>query len=575
MPTLQFKGKNIIWNHHLSVPYHTLDEVAELNFNPEKANGNLIIEGDNLLALKALLPHYAGKVKCIFIDPLYNTGNDIEEGKSWVYSDNVNSPLLKEWFGKEVSRDDLTRHDKWLCMMVPRLKLLRELLHDDGAIFITIDDNEYASLKAIMDEIFNEENLVANIVWQARKSVQNDTDISVNHNYVLVYAKNRRQNERRLKASNADKWYQMPGFVFKPLLLDKSKFSNPDNDPRGLWKADPFDAPNVRENLTYPIINPITGKIYVPPKGRHWRTEENNYKKLLKESRIIFGKKGESRPQLKVFWDEKKEYGEVETSWWGEGSADIYLSEDIDYETIQEWTNYGTTTQGSQLLQSLFDSEKVFNNPKPIELIKHIVRQSTCENDIILDSFAGSGTTMHAVMELNKEDGGRRQCIMVQMTEATPKEPEKNICRDITRERVKRAIEKYGYDSGFKYLRVGIPIDAETLLAGELPTYQQFAEYVYYLCTGESLKDKSEIDEKTYYVGRHGSAVIYLVYKQNFEELTHMALNLPLAEEIIARHPQKRLIVYAPACFLEEDYMREKAIEYVGIPYNLFRRAGE
>jgi len=575
MPTLQFKGKNIIWNHHLSVPYHTLDEVAELNFNPEKANGNLIIEGDNLLALKALLPHYAGKVKCIFIDPLYNTGNDVEEGKSWVYSDNVNSPLLKEWFGKEVSRDDLTRHDKWLCMMVPRLKLLRELLHDDGAIFITIDDNEYASLKAIMDEIFNEENLVANIVWQARKSVQNDTDISVNHNYVLVYAKNRRQSERRLKASNADKWYQMTGFVFKPLLLDKSKFSNPDNDPRGLWKADPFDAPHIRENLTYAILNPITDKEYWPPKGRCWRTEEVNFHKLQQDGRIIFGKKGISGPQLKVFWDEKKEYGEVETSWWGEGSADIYLGEDIDYETIQEWTNYGTTTQGSQLLQSLFDSEKVFNNPKPIELIKHIVCQSTCKNDIVLDSFAGSGTTMHAVMDLNKEDGGRRQCIMVQMTEATPKEPEKNICREITRERVKRAIEKYGYDSGFMYLRVGIPIDAETLLSGKLPTYRQFADYVYYLCTGESLKDKQAVNEKTYYVGKHGSAVIYLVYKQNFEKLTHLALNLPLAEEISARHPQKRLIVYAPACFLEEDYMREKAIEFVGIPYNLFRRTGE
>ncbi|PIS28998.1 MAG: site-specific DNA-methyltransferase [Candidatus Marinimicrobia bacterium CG08_land_8_20_14_0_20_45_22] len=575
MPTLQFKGKNIIWNHHLSVPYHTLEEVDELNFQPEKANGNLIVEGDNLLALKALLPHYAGKVKCIFIDPLYNTGNDVEEGKSWVYSDNVNSPLLKEWFGKEVSRDDLTRHDKWLCMMVPRLKLLRELLHDDGAIFITIDDNEYASLKAIMDEIFNEENLVANIVWQARKSVQNDTDISVNHNYVLVYAKNRRQTERRLKASNADKWYQMPGFVFKPLLLDKSKFSNPDNDPRGLWKADPFDAPNVRENLTYPIINPSTGKKYLPPKGRHWRTEEDNFKKLLKENRVLFGRKGESGPQLKVFWDEKKEYGEIETSWWGEGSAEIYLNEDIDYDTAQEWTNYGTTTQGSKLLQSMFNSEKVFNNPKPVELLINIIRQSANRDDIILDSFAGSGTTMHAVMELNKEDGGQRQCIMVQMTEATPKEPDKNICKDVTRERVKRAIEKYGYDSGFWYLRVGIPIDAETMLAGELPTYNQFAEYVYYLCTGDSLKEKQAINEKTYYVGKQGSSVIYLVYKQNFEELTHMALNLDLAEEISARHPQKRLIIYAPACFLEEEYMRDKSIEYVGIPYNLFRRAGE
>ena len=572
MPTLQFKGKNIIWNHHLAVPFHTLDEVPELHYQPQKANGNMIIEGDNLIALKALLPQFAGKIKCVFIDPPYNTGNDVEEGKSWVYSDNINNPLIKEWLGKEVSRDDLTRHDKWLCMIVPRLKLLKDLLHDDGAIFIAIDDNEYASLKMIMDEIFLEENFVANIVWQARKSVQNDTDISVNHNYILVYSKNRRQTDRRLKESNADKWYQIPGFVFKPLLLDKGKFSNPDNDPRGPWKADPFDAPHIRENLTYPIINPNTGKEYLPPKGRCWRTDEKNYKELLKDNRILFGKKGTSGPQLKVFWDDKKEYGEVETSWWGEGSADIYLNEDVDYETVSEWTNYGTTTSGSKMLQFLFDSEKVFNNPKPVELVKHIIKQSTNKTDIILDSFAGSGTTMHAVMELNKEDGGNRKCIMIQMTEATEAEPDKNICKDITRERVKRAIDKYGYDSGFKYYRLGIPIDAETMLAGQLPTYKQFAKYVYYLCTGEHLEAEDKINEEEYYVGEYGKQAIYLVYKQDYETLTRLALNLTLAEKIKQQQPGKKRIVYAPSCFLDEEYLTDNQIEFVGIPYNLFSR---
>lgn len=572
MPTLQFKGKNIIWNHHLAVPYHTLDEVPELHYQHEKANGNMIIEGDNLIALKALLPQFAGKIKCVFIDPPYNTGNDVEEGKSWVYSDKVNNPLIKEWLGKEVSRDDLTRHDKWLCMIVPRLKLLKELLHDDGAIFIAIDDNEYASLKMIMDEIFLEENFVANIVWQARKSVQNDTDISVNHNYILVYGKNRRQTDRRLKESNADRWYQMPGFVFRPLLLDKSKFSNPDNDPRGPWKADPFDAPHIRENLTYPIINPNTGKEYLPPKGRCWRTEEKNYEKFLKDNRVLFGKKGTSGPQLKVFWDEKKEYGEVETSWWGEGSADIYLNEDFDFETVSEWTNYGTTTSGSKMLQFLFDSEKVFNNPKPVELIKHIIKQTTNKTDIILDSFAGSGTTMHAVMDLNKEDGGNRKCIMVQMTEATEAEPNKNICKDITRERVKRAIDKYGYDSGFKYYRLGIPLDAETMLEGQLPTYNQFAKYVFYLCTGENLEAEDKINEAEFYVGEFGKQAIYLVYKQDYETLTRLALNLTLAEKIKEQQPGKRRIVYAPSCFLDEEYLTDNQFEYVGIPYNLFSR---
>lgn len=572
MPTLQFKGKNIIWNHHLAVPFHTLDEVPELHYLPEKANGNMIIEGDNLIALKALLPQFAGRIKCVFIDPPYNTGNDVEEGKSWVYSDNVNNPLIKEWLGKEVSRDDLTRHDKWLCMIVPRLKLLKELLHDDGAIFIAIDDNEYSSLKMIMDEIFLEENFVANIVWQARKSVQNDTDISVNHNYILVYGKNRRQVDRRLKESNADKWYQIPGFVFRPLLLDKTKFSNPDNDPRGPWKADPFDAPHIRENLTYPIINQNTGKEYLPPKGRCWRTEEKNYEKLLKDNRILFGKKGTSGPQLKVFWDDKKEYGEVETSWWGEGSADIYLNEDFDFETVSEWTNYGTTTSGSKMLQFLFDSEKVFNNPKPVELVKHIIKQTTNKTDIILDSFAGSGTTMHAVIDLNKEDNGNRQCIMVQMTEKTDIEPEKNICQNITRERILRAIDKFSYDSGLKYYRLGIPLDAETMLAGQLPTYNQFAKYVYYLCTGENLKAENKIKEKDFYVGEYGKQAIYLVYKQDYETLTRLALNLTLAEKIKEQQPGKKLIVYAPSCFLDEEYLADNQIEYVGIPYNLFQR---
>ena len=572
MPTLQFKGKNIIWNHHLGVPFHTLDEVPELHYKPEKANGNMIIEGDNLIGLKALLPLFTNKIKCVFIDPPYNTGNDVEEGKSWVYSDNVNNPLIKDWLGKEVSRDDLTRHDKWLCMIVPRLKLLKELLHDDGAIFIAIDDNEYASLKMIMDEIFLEENFVANIVWQARKSVQNDTDISVNHNYILVYGKNRRQTDRRLKESNADKWYQMSGFVFRPLLLDKSKFSNTDNDSRGLWKADPFDAPGIRENLTYPIINPNTEKEYLPPKGRHWRTEEVNYLKFLKEERILFGKTGKSGPQLKVFWDDKKEYGEVETSWWGEGSADIYLNEDVDCETVSEWTNYGTTTNGSKMLQALFDSEKVFNNPKPVELLKHIIKQTTGKNDVILDSFAGSGTTMHAVMELNKEDNKNRQCIMVQMTEKTESEPEKNICQNITRERVLRAIDKFSYDSGLKYYRLGIPLDAETMLEGQLPTYNQFAKYVYYLCTGENLEAEDKINEADFYVGDYGKQAIYLVYKQDYETLARLALNLRLAEKIKEQQPGKKRIVYAPSCFLDEEYLTDNQFEYVGIPYNLFQR---
>jgi adenine-specific DNA-methyltransferase len=191
----------------------------------------------------------------------------------------------------------------------------------------------------------------------------------------------------------------------------------------------------------------------------------------------------------------------------------------------------------------------------------------------ILDSFAGSGTTMQAVMELNKEDGGNRTCIMVQMAEATKDEPKKNICKDITRERVKRAMDKYQYQDGFRYLKVGIAIDAETLLSGNLPTWKQFAEYVYYLCTGSHIKDKKNMNEKTYYVGSFDNGVIYLVYKKDSDSLSKMAINLESAKTIIAAHPKKRIIIYAPSCFLEESFMDENQIEFVGIPYNLFKKA--
>lgn len=302
MAVLSFKGKTFVQNHHLTVKYHQLIPKKDKSLTDKVSlHDNLIIHGDNLIALKALLPTYAGQVKCVFADVPYNTGNE-----GWVYNDSVNSPMIKEWLGKVVDKEDLTRHDKWLCMMMPRLKLLRELLHDNGAIFITIDDNEEHRLRMLMDEIFGEDNFVTTIAWNARKSVQNDTDISQAHNFIVVYAKNRRQEERRLKESNANKWHKMDGFVFYPLLLDKSKFSNPDNDSRGLWKADPFDAPQIRENLTYEITNPNTGKKYLPPEGRHWRTEKIKYDELLADKRIVFGKKGTSGPQLKVFWEEKK-----------------------------------------------------------------------------------------------------------------------------------------------------------------------------------------------------------------------------------------------------------------------------
>lgn len=202
MPTIQFKGKNIIWNHHLSVPYHTLEEVPELHFEEDKANGNLIVEGDNLIALKALLPEYAGKVKCIYIDPPYNTGIE-----GWVYNDNVNSPLIKDWLGKEIGSEDLTRHDKWLCMMTPRLKLLKELLSSDGIIFVSIDDYAVHNLRFLMNEIFGEENYVYGFTWVRKKkgSFLNKKVRKMTEN-ILVYQKTNKQFQFFGEKAYAKKW---------------------------------------------------------------------------------------------------------------------------------------------------------------------------------------------------------------------------------------------------------------------------------------------------------------------------------------------------------------------------------
>lgn len=582
MPTLQFKGKNIIWNHHLAVPFHTLDEVPELHCQPDKAKGNMIIEGDNLIALKALLPQFTGRVQCIYIDPPYNTGNENGTNKGWIYNDNVSSPLLKDWFSQIVNKDDLTRHDKWCCMMVPRLKLLHELLDPKGVIFISIDDNEVHHLRSIMNDIFGEENFIASIIWNTgRKSTAKL--VAINHEYCLIYAKDKSKQSAeevengedeengklwREKKMGLDSIYSKFDELKKEFGEDYGKISqglkeffnslsddNPTKahdhycfaDKRGIYFPDNTAAPDKPETRSHkPLIHPITKKpTAVPELG--WRYTDTTLKKLVDEDRIHFGTDETTVPNKKT-----------------------YLR-DTEF-TVPSSVFYRDARGAKKRLKSLFGGKDIFTFPKDEEIIKKFIRYCTKGEDIILDSYAGSGTTMHALMELNKEDGGNRKCIMVQMPENSEAEPDKNICKDITRERVKRAIDKYGYDSGFKYYRLGIPLDAETMLAGQLPTYNQFAKYVYYLCTGENLEAENKIKEKDFYVGEYGKQAIYLVYKQDYETLTRLALNLTLAEKIKEQQPGKKRIVYAPSCFLDEEYLTDNQIEYVGIPYNLFQR---
>lgn len=415
---------------------------------------NLYIEGDNLDVLKLLQESYLGKVKMVYIDPPYNTGSD------FIYRDDF--AQSREEYDEEAGfydedGDRLFRntetngrfHSDWCSMIYPRLVLARNLLRDDGVIFISIDDNEVAQLRKICDEVFGEHNFCACIPWQSRLSMQNDTDLSINHEYLMIYARKRRFENRRLKESNVGSWYSKDSFVFRPLPLDKSKFDNPDNDPRGPWKADPFDAPNVRPNLTYPVTNPLTGDQHLPPSGRHWRISPEKFSSALAEGRIIFSKNGTGRPQMKSFYEEKKDYGSIDNSW--------FSGEKV-----------GTATAATKELQNLFNNAP-FDTPKPVSLLMKLITLGFVEDsDIVLDFFSGSATTAHAVMQLNAEDGGKRKFIMVQLPEVCAEGTEAakagyaTIC-DIGKERIRRAGTKIkdeagltaqGLDIGFRVLKL-------------------------------------------------------------------------------------------------------------------------
>ena len=380
---------------------------------------NIYIEGDNLEVLKLLRQNYYNSIKMIYIDPPYNTGNDFVYNDTFKMdkeeSDKAEGIISENNEKLQKNQKSTNRyHANWLNMMYPRLKLARDLLTDDGVIFISIDDNEQANLKRLCDEIFGEENFVADIIWNSTKSVTNTALISVSHTHNLVYFKN-----INYYIKNREK-FRLPD--------DGEGFSNPDNDPRGAWKADPFQVGGWRPNQQYEIINPKTGIVYKPNSGCSWKNDLKKYEELLKDNRIVFGKNGESGPQRKRFIWEAKERGKV-------------------VKTL--WNDIETTTNGTQLLKKIFNGKSIFDNPKPVELLTRILNLSTSSKgyNIILDFFSGSATTAHAVMQLNSEDNGNRKYIMVQLPETTDEKSEafkagyKNIA-EIGKERIRRAGEK-------------------------------------------------------------------------------------------------------------------------------------
>ncbi len=406
MPSLDWIGKHNVINYHLKTPYCILERKYSYDtagqHDEDNHSQNMIIHGDNLIALKSLQLQYEGAIKCIYIDPPYNTGEE-----KWVYNDNVNDEQINDWIGSVVGKEgeDLSRHDKWLCMMYPRLVMLHKLLHDDGVIFISIDDNEYANLKSICDEIFGPNNFVTTFIWEKRVNRENRKVVSSRHDYILCYAKNKKDDRRPLKQ------LPMSGEAL-------ARYSNPDNDPRGPWKSDPATAQagHATQSQFYTLTTP-GGVVHELPAGRCWLYTEEKMLQEIIEGRIWLGSNGTNTPRKKTYLNDKERGLTPETIW---------FAEDVS-----------TNEKAKNELKSIFsDSELPFTTPKPHELIEMIIRLCTDENDIVLDSFAGSASTAHAVLNVNNKYGGNRKFILIEKMD---------YAEEITAERVKRIISGYKY----------------------------------------------------------------------------------------------------------------------------------
>lgn len=520
MPTLHWIGKEKVINHHLDVPYRVMEHRYGFNegnqSDEETKSGNKIIHGDNLDALKALLPEYEGRIKCIYIDPPYNTGNE-----NWVYNDNVNDPKIKKWLGKIVGKEaeDLTRHDKWLCMMYPRLKLMHKLLADDGVIFISIDDNEQANLKLLCDEIFGRNNFISNVIWQHTIQAKNDVKtISLQHNYTLIYKK--------------DKF--LIGKIERTEEHNVS-YSNPDNDPNGLWRSGDFRSPNLRLNLKYSIETP-SGKIINPP-DKGWRWDKTSLLQKIENGEIIFNK-DETKIIRKIYL--KNQQGRVAES--------IWFGSDVQ-----------TTRDANRLLKELFGTEIPFNTPKPTKLIERIIQLSCDQNSIILDSFSGSGTTAHAVLNLNKEDGGNRKFILVEMEE---------YAETITAERVKRVIKGYadiaGTGGSFDFYELGPSLFLEDGMLNEEVSVEKMRRYIFYTETTEYLIEQEHHDNE-FFLRKHNETSYYFYYQPG--EIT--ALDHAFLSSM--RTKAEQYIIYADNCLLTKSFMTEHHIIFKKIPRDITR----
>lgn len=573
MPTLDWIGKDKVINHHMDVPYRVLDPQYEYG----EPGGNMIIHGDNLSALKSLLPQYEGKIRCIYIDPPYNTGNE-----GWVYNDNVNDPRIRKWLGEVVGSEgeDLSRHDKWLCMMYPRLKLLHKLLAEDGVIFISIDDNEYVNLKMICDEIFGSNCFVSNISWQRTYSTRNDSKGIVNEvEHILVYSK-------------VQGW--QPNKLPRTAEMN-AKYKNPDNDV-AMWRSDNAYAPGAatHQGMVYAIQHPFTGELLYPSNGSCWRYQQDEMLSIMRgwcdyelrdlndahERAVVCGVADDEVRQgvkgivlsesLEVSLSKAKavyKRGQWPRFFFSKGgkggiARKTYLENVGGKLPTNLWLfkDTGHTDEAKKEIMAIFDGKAVFDTPKPERLIEYVMTIAGDKNTLILDSFAGSGATAHAVLNMNKQDGGNRKFILIEMMD---------YADSITAERVKRVIDGYGEGKkavegtggGFTFYELG-----ETLLDGEYLNenvpLDKIRSYVYFTETKQAVTDKAD---EPYFLGEYFDTAYYFYYDKN--EVT------TLDREFLhtVKTKAESYVIYADKCILSDEELEKFHITFKKIPRDITR----